>query len=218
MKKGLLVLTLLLALSMTVMFMPGCGGDDEGAKGGDDSDMPEAVKAIKDYTLNLAKDFAEQLDGDYGDQVAALIKSGEGMDFAGYEDLQQTLADLATTTDDPEGTYVSVIVPDIPGEEAPYVFLIDGYLEDPIDYGYSEPWEPYYDEAWNGRIAGSNYAYWSDDDELLWIACAPIHDSNGDVVAVLLVEFYADGLEEYTDWIWPENDNDWKKPEVIYLD
>ena len=172
MKKHVKSLTLLIALLLTVSFLPAAG-----AAGLEDV----AAKA-----LGIATNCAKQLDGAWGDQHAAMIASKEGADFAEYENMQAAVNGFLAGSG---ATYIYTLFPSGPVDSAPFIMTVDG-SDDPDDYGKENEWEEGFAAAWNGTPTAGDEA-WEDEEGgkgLLLSAYAPVHDSKGNVVAILGVD------------------------------
>ena len=177
MKKHVKSITLLTALLLTISFLPTVAGAA-------DLDVV-AAKAI-----GIATNCAKQLDGAWGDQHAAMIESKKETDFADYKSMQAILNGLLAGSG---ATYIYTLFPSGPADSAPYIMTVDG-SDDPDDYGKEYEWEAEFVAAWQGTPTSGDEA-WEDEDGgkgLLLSAYAPVHDSKGNVVAIMGVDYPAE--------------------------
>ncbi len=221
-----LLLLMCLVIGAAMAFMFGCGEaeeddaateagvedtiEDQGEKATltfAEADVPEAVQAKVDEVKGVAEKYAAQLTPEFGDKYVALIESGQGRDYEGYEDLRKQLADI---TEESGATYVYTLspakdkAPSLDGdtsESGSFLITVDP-AEDPDDWGEDYGWEVQFTEAWDGAVAAARSA-WADDEEgkvLCWSAFAPIKDSNDKVVCLLGVDYPADEILDYPEW------------------
>ncbi|MCL2768299.1 MAG: hypothetical protein FWE49_06210, partial [Synergistaceae bacterium] len=85
-------------------------------------------------------------------------------------------------------------------ESAPFILTAVGG-DEPDDYGTEQEWEAGFTAAWKGTSTAANHAY-EEDGEFLLSAYAPVHDSKGNVVAILGVDYPAPEAAKYPDWIF----------------
>jgi len=193
MKKSTKLLTMLMSLMLTVLFMSGCAVSAYGAE------MPEELKAVANKAVSIATNYAKQLDGAWGDQHAAMIDSKEGGAFAEFESMRAALCGFMAESD---ATYIYTLYPSGAVESAPFFLTVDG-SEEADDYGTENEWEAGFAAAWKGTPTAGDHV-WKDegDGALLLSAYAPVHDSKGNVVAVLGVDYPAPEADKYPDWIF----------------
>ena len=92
MKRHSTWLILLLLATMALFVFAGCGGGEEAPlPDPDPAEVPDEVQAVIDHTVDLAANYALQLDGEWADEYLALLDSGQGWDYPGYDDLKATL-------------------------------------------------------------------------------------------------------------------------------
>jgi len=183
-----------MALLMAFALLPGCGG------GADEEEIvvPEEIQALADHAVKLAQHYALQLDGDWGDLHVDLMESGLEEDFRYFEEMREVLSGFI---EESGAKYVYAMYPqDISDSEAPFIITVDGSL-DPDEFGAEYELELPFIRAWYGIAASSSYA-WEDiwQGSYCWSAYAPIHDSNGDVVAILGVDCYAPEIDDFPEW------------------
>ena len=176
MKKNIKSFTLLMSLLLTVLFLSSCAAD------------ANELQAVADKAVNLASKYAKQLDGAWGDQHAVMIESKDGGAFAGYESMRANLQGFLAECD---ATYMYTLYPSGPIENAPFFITLDA-SDEPDDYGTEQEWEAGFAAAWKGTPTAADDAWEDDDgDGLLLSAYAPVHDSKGNVVAILGVDYPA---------------------------
>ena len=213
MKRRTKLIVAFLTLSLVLAGFAGCGADSEKKEESKEPaaaavEVPKEVQAVKDKVTDLAKTYAKKLDGDWGDQHVALIKSKEGEKYKDFKDMKTTLDGFR---EESGAYYIYALYPEDPESAAttdgktekptPFLITVDG-SEDPDAYGTEYEWEIQFTEAWNGAPAAARSA-WADDDEgkdLCWSAFAPIHDSKGNVVAILGVDYPAPEILKFPEW------------------
>ena len=193
MRKSFKRLTLLMALLMVFAFLPGCGGGDE-----EELVVPAEIQALADQAMKIAQHYALELEGPWGDMHVELIDSGLGEDYTHFEEMREVLNGFI---EDSGAKYVYAMYPlDITDSSAPFFITVDG-SHDPDDYGAEYELELPFIKAWYGIAASSSYA-WEDiwEGSYCWSAYAPIHDSDGEIVAILGVDCYAPEIEDFPEW------------------
>ncbi len=172
-----------------------------------EAEVPDVVKAKVDEVKAGAEKYAAELTPEFGDQYVALIESGEGRDYEGYEAMKQKLADI---TEESGATYVYTLSPAKDGKPSldgdtsdtgSFLITVDP-AEDPDEWGEDYEWEVQFEEAWNGNVAAARSA-WADDEEgkvLCWSGFAPIKDSNDKVVCLLGMDYPANEILDYPEW------------------
>ena len=222
MKKGLLIFTIILALMMSIAFLPGCNSGDsndekavlDGTPSNDADEMPELpdeVKEINDKTFEIVKKYAAELDGEWGDEHVALIESGQGEGYKGFEDMRLILEGYI---EESGALYIYALYPTGSGE-MPFMITVDGSA-DPDDFGFKITWEQPFTSAWEGTPATSGCAYFDKYtiNDLAWSAYAPIHDSAGEVVCILGVDYPAPEINDYPEW--NSESDEWNGVEILF--
>lgn len=187
MKKSIKLFTMLVSFLMIVSFLPACASYAD-------------ADAVANEAVALASSYAKQLDGAWGDQHAELINMSKGDFakfspdlFAGYEDMRAVLCGFLAIRSDAgsNATYIYVLYPAGPIDSAPFFITVDA-SDPPSDYGTEHEWEAAFAAAWKGTPTAGSEA-WEDEEGagLLLSAYAPIHDSKGNVVALLGVDYPA---------------------------
>ena len=164
MKKRILVVLMAMVMVFSMSFsLTGCGGDD-----------PQC----------------------WGDKYAALLDSGEAREYEGYDEMK---AELDGIREEIGATYVYVLTPagedgvtpdpaGANGEDGAYLITVDG-SEEPDDWAVDYGWEVQFTEAWTGTPAAARSA-WDDSEDLkCWSAFAPVYTSEGEVVAILGIDY-----------------------------
>lgn len=189
-----LMMTLLLA-SLTA-----CGGTtqpEDSAEGATQEivEIPAEVQAVKDKVTTMAEDYAKELDGEWADKHTALLESGEAREFAGYAEL----LDVLTKIQEESGAYyVYTLITDSP--DAPeYQITVDASPE-PDEWMDGYEWEAQFKEAIEGSPAAARSAWDDSQDDLCWSAFAPIHNSAGEIVAILGIDYPAPEILDFPEW------------------
>ena len=159
-------------------------------------EVPDEVQEVKETVTGLAEKYGKQLDGEWGDLHAALIESEEGEDFESFETMKAVLDEIRIESG---AYYFYAFYPSGDPASSDYYITVDG-SEDPDEYGALYHWEIQFTEAWNGTPAPARSAWDNGDDDPVWSAFAPIHDSDGNVVAILGIDFPAPSILEYPEW------------------
>ena len=163
--------------------------------GGAHEMMPAQVRAVRDRVTALAGQHARRLDGEWGDMHAAMMASGEK---EGHEHFARMTAALDEIRRSSGARYVYAFYPAGPVHNSEFFITVDGSAE-PDDFGTAWPFEIQYLEAWNGRAAAARSA-WEDGSSFCWTAFAPIHNSQGNVVALLGIDYPAPIIASFPAW------------------
>lgn len=194
MRKGFKLFAILLSLLLIVVFIPGCGGG-----GNDDGDIeiPDEIQALMDTSVDLAVSCAAELDGEWGDMHAEMMESEEDDGYANFEAMRAKLAEMI---DETGADYIYAMYPSDPGDlEADFFITVDG-SDDPDDFGEMYEAELGMVTSWNSGIPKTSSYAWGDDNGFHWSAYAPIHNSDGEVVAVLGLDYPAPIIEDMPEW------------------
>ena len=190
MKKSIKSFTLLVAFLLVVSFLPVCVCNA--------AEMPGELKAVADKAAGLAASYAKNLDGEWGDKHVNMIDSKKGYDFPAYEGMRAVLCGLM---EDSDATYIYVLYPSGAIDSEPFFISADG-SDNPDEYGTENEWENGFAAAWKGAPTAGDNAWTDYDGETLLIsAYAPIHDSKGDVIAIIGVDYPAPEAAKYPDWV-----------------
>lgn len=217
------ILAIAMSLAVACFVFIGCSDKDEKA------DMPEEVKKVRLEVTDHAKKWGDELSGKWGDDYAALIKSGEARDHADYAAMSAKMEEIKKETG---ARYVYILSPtdeankDAKGGtilepkldgylEGPFVITVDG--ADPDDWGYAYDFEPQFKDAWEGKVITAGSA-WDDSDgaDPTWSGFAPIKDSEGNVVALLGIDYPAPAVEDFPQWNRDRDDFDKELTESFY--
>lgn len=172
-------------------------------------EVPLAVSTMRELVTKYAEKYAAKLSGEatWADEYTALLASGEARDYAGYEDLRQSLEEITVATGT---TYCYVLTPS-DGEGNPsetgaadetgeFLITVDP-CEDPDAWGENYGWEVQFTEAWEGTPAAARSAWNEADDYQCWSAFAPVYSSSGAVVAILGFDYpCTDVAQAYPEW------------------
>ena len=172
MRKHVKLFTLVMALLLAVSFLSAAAAVDN---------------AVAEKALSIASNCAKQLDGAWGDKHAAMIESKKGAEFADYESMRAVLSKLLAGSG---AVYMYALYPSGAVDSAPFFITVDG-SEEPDEYGTANDWETGFAAAWKGVPTAADEAEEDDDAGLLLSAYAPVHDSKGNVVAILGVDYPA---------------------------
>ena len=198
MKQIMKWLILVLALVLVLSVFAACKGDgEEGSDPPKDLTVPEDIQTVMDEAVNLAANYALELDGEYGDQYVTWLGSSLGKEHEIYGDLKATLDQFRLES----GAYYVYLLSDVDPDDNYFELTVDSSQEkDAWMTQYAMEGE--FEAAQNGMPAASMSAWGNknDPENPLWTGYAPVHDSNGDVVAILAVDIAAPIVTEYPEW------------------
>jgi len=190
MKKGLRLIYILFALLLAAVILPGCGGEEE-------EQMPEEISIVAAKAATLSEMYADRLSGEWGDMHALLIESKEGGDFPGFSEMQAVLIELAKES---SAARIYTMYPPGPKVIAPYLITFDGSLS-PGVYGTLFEWEPAFTIAWEGETESLDHAWTNARGDIFISAYSPVYDSEGNITAILGVDYPAPEAALYPEWI-----------------
>lgn len=194
MKKKSRRLVFFLALTLILMTFAGCSNTQE-AEGPEPLEVPSEVQTVMDKVTKLATDYALQLDGDFGDKHAALISSGQGRDYVEYDAMKATLDGFREDC----GAYYVYCLIDANSEDNFFEITVDG-SEEPDDWYNQYETETQFLSAMEGTPTPAPSAWDNDINDPVWSSFAPIHDSEGNIVAILGIDFPAPELLDFPAW------------------
>lgn len=203
---------LLLVLSLSLFAFAGCGGEDD--NGGfylpdDPEEIPDEVQAVMDNVTSIAANYALQLDGEWADEYAALLDSGEGTDYPEFDNLKATLDQFRIES----GAYYVYMLTDMDPDDEYFEITVDG-SEDPDEWMLQYPVEGQFYEAQNGEPCAALSAWDDDVDDPVWSAFAPVYNSDGNVVGILGVDYPAPEILDFPRW--NRDSDEWNGMEVEF--
>ncbi|MDD2215637.1 MAG: hypothetical protein PHR60_00285 [Eubacteriales bacterium] len=196
MKRNSKWLMILMSLFLIFATFTACGdaGDNE-TQGDNVADIPTEVQSIIDKTTEIAANYALQLDGEWADEYAACLASGQGRDYAGYDNLKATLDQFRVES----GAYYIYILTDMDPNDDYYEITVDG-SEEPDDWMVQYETEGQFLLAQNGQPSAALSAWDNDVDDPVWSAFAPVYNSEGVVVGILGVDYPAPEILALPEW------------------
>ncbi len=198
MKHNLKIFTLL-CLAAVMLVFAGCGttGKTETKEAAKDYTLPEAVADVRDQAMDYVQDYAKKLEGSWCDRLETLISQNLGeatMDSSEYTALSATLSGYMKECG---ATYMYALAPD---SEGSYYITVDG-SEDPDTWGTSYGSEVQFKEAYEAGLVASARSGWQDGDgKWCWSVFSPLYNSNGNIVAILGIDYPAPVLSDYPEW------------------
>ncbi len=196
MKKTAKWLVIFLALSLILTSFFGCGNNQEDSSiENEESGTPAEVQAVMDNVTSLATDYALLLDGEFGDMHKALIESDQGRDYADYDAMK---AKLDGFREESGAYYVYCLIDSDPSDDF-FEITVDGSAE-PDDWLNQYETESQFIAAMEGTPTPAPSAWDNDVDDPVWSAFAPIHDSEGNIVAILVIDYPAPEIFEFPEW------------------
>lgn len=196
MKKKSRLFGLILSVLLVLTAFAGCGGSQDAKipeEGG--AEIPAEVKAVMDKVTELASGYASQLDGDFGDKHAALMASGQGRDYVEYDSMKAILDGFREEC----GAYYVYCFVDMDPEDDYFEITVDGSVE-PDDWLNQYEVESQFIAAMEGTPSPAPSAWNNDVDDPVWSAFAPIHDSEGNIVAILGIDYPAPEILDFPEW------------------
>ncbi len=195
----------MLVLVMSLFVFTGCSSDTE--ESAMPADLAGEIQVLTDHTEKFAK---ENLDGEWADKYVAFMATVDP-DVDSIELMQdpefRELADVAQRGVDANNSmYAYIIEPDgetVDDEGRPHFFMMmDTYepIEDADHYLEDYGWEWQFTEAWDNDVASSAPSGWSEEDAVNWSTFAPIHDSEGNIVALFGLDTPLELAKEYPEW------------------
>jgi hypothetical protein len=195
MRKLPLVLLLLSVLCLPAAGVAGCAVGTVDTSRPLEDIMPPGVKTVMDTALEYAVKGGVSLNGKWANWHVELVASGEGRDFAGYE---QHLATLQTMRRQTKARYIYILYTN-DADASAYILTVDGST-DPEPFGDLYEVTPQMQAAWEGT-ASADLSAWDDDkNDLCWTAYAPIYDGNSEIVAILGIDLAAPAILNYPEW------------------
>lgn len=196
MKKRSTRLLLLLVFALSMFAISACGNGGEGDVNPPDNtgEIPAEVQAVIDNVTSIAANYALKLDGEWADQYAALLASGEGTDYAEFENLKATLDQFRLES----GAFYVYILTDMDPNDGFFEITVDG-SEEPDDWMTQYEVEGQFFVAQNGEPCAALSA-WDDEELPAWSAFAPVYDSQGKVVGILGVDYPAPEILDFPEW------------------
>lgn len=197
MKKNSKWLAILFASILVLGLLAGCGGNEapDDGDGNISDEVPAEVQAVMDKVTNLAKDYAAQLDGEFGDKHVALMESGLGWDDPEYDEMKALLDSFRIES----GAYYVYCLIDVDPNDDYFEITVDG-SEEPDDWLAQYEVEGQFLAAMDGTPTPAPSAWDDDVDDPVWSSFAPIHDSEGNVVAILGVDYPAPEILDFPEW------------------
>ncbi len=198
MKNILRFLSLSSVIILSLMLVVGCGQEDTSLEAETeivevDYDIPLNLE-VSEKVKELVAEQVQNLDGgEYGDLHEAIVASG-GRDSEEYVAVQNALKKIKSDTG---ATYVYTLVKIDDGMTHLIVDASEG--EDADEYGAEYAMEPQFIEAFAGRPAVAKHTWVDESYGVQKSAFAPIYNSQGDVVAILGIDYPAPELEEFVE-------------------
>lgn len=219
-----LVIALILVLAMGSF--AACGGEEE-APAEEEITVPEDIEAFVTECTDRAAKLQTELEGleidvngekvAWADEYAKLMESDEKGEYANYDAIMQPLRDFQTA----EGAqYVYCVAATDPEDlEGSYHLTVDA-SEEPEEWGIDYGFEIQFKEAAEGEIAAARSAWQDGDDAWCWSAFAPIKNADGEVVAIVGIDYPAPLIADYPEWdrdneAWNGLEEEWPAKEDV---
>ncbi|GAB1476594.1 hypothetical protein MASR2M70_14300 [Bacillota bacterium] len=186
----------LLVLVFTLFAFAGCGGGGEAEVPGDGGEaIPAEVQAVIDNVTSIAANYALQLDGEWADEYNALLASGEGRDYAEYDNLKATLDQFRLES----GAYYVYMFTDMDPDDEYFEITVDG-SEEPDDWMVQYDVEGQFFVAMDGEPCAALSAWDNGENDPAWSAFAPVYDSDGNIVGILGIDYPAPEIVDFPQW------------------
>lgn len=157
--------------------------------------VPTEVQTVKDHVVGLAAENALNLNGEFGDQHAALLASGEGREHADYPAM---VAKLKAIQNETGAYYVYTLIDSDPNDKG-FNLIVDASAE-PDDFMYLYELEGQFTDAMNGSPAAALSAWDNGKNDLCWSAFAPIYNTEGTIVAILGIDYPCPEILDFPEW------------------
>ncbi len=208
MRKRFTWLAVLLSMAMVLFALAACDtGGETPPPVGEPEGIPDEIQAVMDHVTSLAANYALQLDGEWADEYVACLDSGEGWDYAGYENLRAKLEEFRIES----GAYYVYMFTDMDPDDDYFEITVDG-SEEPDDWMVQYEVEGQFFAAQSGNPMAALSAW--DDDVPLWSAFAPVYDSHGTVVGILGIDYPAPEVLNFPEW--NRDSEEWNGMEVQF--
>ena len=191
---------IVLCLAAMMLAFAGCGQGNSSSKpdsSSKDYPLPEAVAELRDQSMDYVRDYAKKLEGGWSDRLELLISQNLGeasMNSAEYTALKSTLDSYRAECG---ATYMYALVPDSEGN---YYITIDG-SEEPDKWGTDYGSEVQFKEAYEAGLVASARSGWQDGEgKWCWSVFSPLYNSNGNIIAILGIDYPAPVLADYPEW------------------
>ncbi|WP_027398133.1 hypothetical protein [Anaerovorax odorimutans] len=202
MKKNSKLFVVLLTLILILGTFSACK-DKEESEVKDLPKVPDEVQEVKDKVVNYATDYALQLNGEFGDQLNALIASNQGKDYLEYSNMLEKLKSIQNEIE----AYQVYTLIDADKNDENYNVIIntdkdtdEDTDEDTDDFMKAYKLEGAITDATNGYPTASLSAWNNNNNQLCWSAYAPIYDSNGNITAILGIDYPCPEIKDYPEW------------------
>lgn len=157
---------------------------------------PAEVQAVMDHVTDLVTGYAAQLDeSGFGDKHVALMESGEGWDYADFKEMKAQLDEFRIES----GAYYVYVLVDLDPDDEFFEITVDG-SEEPDEWLTQYETEGQFLAAMAGTPTPAPSAWDDAENEPAWSSFAPIHDSEGNVVAILGVDYPAPEILDFPEW------------------
>jgi len=192
MKKKLIVFVIVMVVA--AMLLPGCGETAAPIE------IPREIGTLAESARELALLYATELsNGGWGNLLVGVMESGLGTGHGDFEGLHGVLIEFK---EESETDSVFVLYPDGAG----FIIAVDSD-EEPDAHGRVYEETAALARAWSGTSTASSYGLEQPRGTFYWTAFAPIRNIDGDVVAVLGIDFPAPRLRNFSEW--NRNSSDW---------
>ncbi|MBM3146462.1 MAG: hypothetical protein FJ000_01045 [Actinobacteria bacterium] len=192
-RRGLVATFLMIAL---LLIVGACGGEEpapepESPTPEPAAQMEEANAALGQKVMMMASQAAQALSGEYGDLHVAVVAAGD-RDNPEYEQIHEALARIKEETG---ATYVYTLIE--VSDEMTNLIVDASVGEDADDYGAEYAMEPQMAAAFAGEPAYAEHTWTDESYGVQKSAFAPLLDSDGEIVAILGIDYPAPALEQY---------------------
>ncbi len=205
--KHKLKISVILSVATMLLIFAGCSSASqktEQQETATDYTLPEAVADVRDQAMDYVQDYAKQLEGAWTDRLEVLMSQNLGEATMNSTEYTALCATLTGYMKECGATYMYALVPDSDGN---YCITVDG-SEDPDSWGTDCGSEVQFKEAYEAGLVASARSGWQDgEDSWCWSVFSPLYNSNGNIVAILGIDYPAPVLSDYPEW--DRDSNSW---------
>lgn len=187
------------AMSVILLAAPGCGDDQATTAASPSPSAPDEMTlqntAVGEKVMEMAADAAGRLAGEYADLHPVIVAAGD-RDLPEHDRLHKRLAALR---DELGATYVYTL---IKVSDDMTNLIVDAAVGDDADeFGTEYEMEPQMAAAFDGQPAYAQHTWVDESYGVQKSAFAPLFDSQGEIVAILGIDFPAPELEKYPELV-----------------
>ena len=157
--------------------------------------IPDVVLKAKEHSLLFVTLGVTNLNGVWGEWHKAMITSGEGVSYSGYE-LNKSFLQVMIEQASLHNVYI-IYTDNINGDEYSVSMDMD---QKNGDFRDNLPATAAMKSAWNGTAAADPNPWDYEKDLPVWTSYAPIYDMDAEIVALLAIDYPTPGIHSFPEW------------------